>query len=129
MAKFVDGLYYSESHEYVKVEGDFAYIGISDFAQNALGNVVYVDMPEVDDEVEAGEDFGAVESVKAASDLTSPVSGTVVEVNEALEDTPELVNQDAFANWIIKVEMSDKAELENLMDAKVYEEFCKNEAH
>ena len=118
MAKFVDGLYYSESHEYVKVEGDFAYIGISDFAQNALGNVVYVDMPEVDDEVEAGEDFGAVESVKAASDLTSPVSGTVVEVNEALEDTPELVNQDAFANWIIKVEMSDKAELENLMDAK-----------
>ena len=129
MAKFVDGLYYSESHEYVKVEGDFAYIGISDFAQNALGNVVYVDMPEVDDEVEAGEDFGAVESVKAASDLTSPVSGTVVEVNETLEDTPELVNQDAFANWIIKVEMSDKAELENLMDAKAYEEFCKNEAH
>ncbi len=129
MAKFVDGLYYSESHEYVKVEGDFAYIGISDFAQNALGNVVYVDMPEVDDEVEAGEDFGAVESVKAASDLTSPVSGTVVEVNEALEDTPELVNQDAFANWMIKVEMSDKAELENLMDAKAYEEFCKNEAH
>ena len=129
MAKFVDGLYYSESHEYVKVEGDFAYIGISDFAQNALGNVVYVDMPEVDDEVEAGEDFGAVESVKAASDLTSPVSGTVVEVNEALEDTPELVNQDAFANWMIKVEMSDKAEPENLMDAKAYEEFCKNEAH
>ena len=129
MAKFVDGLYYSESHEYVKVEGDFAYIGISDFAQNALGNVVYVDMPEVDDEVEAGEDFGAVESVKAASDLTSPVSGTVVEVKEALEDTPELVNQDAFANWMIKVEMSDKAELENLMDAKAYEEFCKNEAH
>ena len=86
-------------------------------------------MPEVDDEVEAGEEFGAVESVKAASDLTSPVSGTVVEVNEALEDTPELVNQDAFANWIIKVEMSDKAELENLMDAKAYEEFCKNEAH
>ena len=86
-------------------------------------------MPEVDDEVEAGEDFGAVESVKAASDLTSPVSGTVVEVNEALEDTPELVNQDAFANWMIKVEMSDKAELENLMDAKAYEEFCKNEAH
>ena len=129
MAKVIEGLYYSESHEYVKVEGDFAYIGISDFAQNALGNVVYVDMPEVDDEVEAGEDFGAVESVKAASDLTSPVSGTVVEVNEALEDTPELVNQDAFANWIIKVEMSDKAELENLMDAKAYEEFCKNEAH
>ena len=129
MAKVIEGLYYAESHEYVKVEGEFGYIGITDYAQNALGNIVYVDMPDTDDEVEAGEDFGAVESVKAASDLTSPVSGTVVEVNEALEDTPELVNQDAFANWMIKVGMSDKAELENLMDAKAYEEFCKNEAH
>ena len=90
MAKVIEGLYYSESHEYVKVEGEFAYVGITDYAQNALGNVVYVDLPEVDDEVEADEDFGAVESVKAASDLISPVSGTVVEVNEALEDKPEL---------------------------------------
>ncbi len=128
MAKVIEGLYYSESHEFVKVEGDFGYVGITDYAQNALGNVVYVDLPEVDDEVEAGEEFGAVESVKAASDLNSPVSGTVVEVNEALEDTPELINQDAFANWIIKVEMSDKAELDNLMDAKAYEEFCAKEA-
>ena len=110
MAKVIEGLYYSESHEYVKVEGDFAYVGITDYAQHALGNVVYVDMPEADDEVEAGEDFGAVESVKAASDLISPVSGTVVEVNEALEDKPELLNEDAFANWIMKVEMSDKTE-------------------
>ena len=125
MAKFVDGLYYSESHEYVKVEGDFAYVGITDYAQHALGNVVYVDMPEVDDEVEAEEDFGAVESVKAASDLISPVSGTVVEVNEALEDKPELLNEDAFANWIMKVELSDKTELDNLMDAAAYEELCK----
>ena len=109
MAKVIEGLYYSESHEYVKVDGDFGYIGITDFAQHALGNVVYVDMPEVDDEVAAEEDFGAVESVKAASDLISPVSGTVVEINEALEDTPELINQDAFENWIIKVELSDKA--------------------
>lgn len=124
MAKVIEGLYYSESHEYVKVDGDFGYIGITDYAQNALGNVVYVDMPEVDDEVEAGEEFGAVESVKAASDLNSPVSGTVVEVNEALEDTPELINKDAYENWIIKVELSDKAELDNLMDAKAYEEFC-----
>ena len=92
--------------------------------QNALGNVVYVDMPEVDDEVTAGEEFGAVESVKAASDLISPVSGTVVEVNDALEDTPELINQDAFENWIIKVELSDKADLDNLMDAKAYAAFC-----
>ena len=124
MAKVIEGLYYSESHEYVRVEGDFGYIGITDYAQSALGNVVYVDMPEVDDEVEAEEDFGAVESVKAASDLISPVSGTVVEINEALEDEPELLNQDAFENWIIKVQLSDKSELDNLMDAKAYEEFC-----
>ncbi|MCR5129926.1 MAG: glycine cleavage system protein GcvH [Prevotella sp.] len=125
MAKVIEGLYYSESHEFVRVEGDFGYVGITDYAQHALGNVVYVDMPDVDDEVTAGEEFGAVESVKAASDLISPVSGTVVEVNEALEDEPELINQDAFENWIIKVELSDKAELENLMDAAAYEAICK----
>ena len=124
MAKVIEGLYYSESHEYVRVEGDFGFIGITDFAQNALGNVVYVDMPEVDDEVTAGEEFGAVESVKAASDLYSPVSGTVVEINEALEDQPELINEDAFENWIIKVELSDKSELDSLMDAAAYEAFC-----
>ncbi|MBR1394904.1 MAG: glycine cleavage system protein GcvH [Prevotella sp.] len=124
MAKVLEGLYYSESHEYVRVEGEYGYIGITDYAQNALGNVVYVDMPEVDDEVEAGEEFGAVESVKAASDLYSPVTGTVVEVNEALEDQPELVNQDAFANWIVKVQLSDKSELDGLMDAKAYAVFC-----
>ena len=124
MAKFIEGLYYSESHEYVRVEGEFAYIGITDYAQNALGNVVYVDLPEGDDEIEAGEDFGAVESVKAASDLTSPVSGVVVETNEALEDEPELINKDAFANWIMKVKLADTTELDNLMDAKAYEAFC-----
>ena len=124
MAKVIEGLYYSESHEYVRVEGDFGFIGITDYAQNALGNVVYVDMPDVDDEVEAGEEFGAVESVKAASDLYSPVTGTVVEVNEALEDQPELINQDAFENWIIKVQLSDKSELDSLMDAKTYATFC-----
>ena len=124
MAKFIEGLYSSESHEYVRVEGEFAYIGITDYAQNALGNVVYVDLPEVDDEIEAGEDFGAVESVKAASDLTSPVSGVVVETNEALEDEPELINKDAFANWIMKVKLADTTELDNLMDAKAYEAFC-----
>ena len=120
MSKIIDGLYYMESHEYVKVEGDFGFIGITDYAQHELGNVVYVDMPEVDDEVTAGEDFGAVESVKAASDLMSPVSGTVVEVNDALEDEPGLINKDAFENWIIKVELSDKSELDSLMDAAAY---------
>ena len=124
MAKVIEGLYYSETHEYVRVEGDYGYIGITDFAQNALGNIVYVDMPEVDDEVTAGEEFGAVESVKAASDLIAPVSGTVVEVNEALEDQPELINTDAFENWIIKVEFTDKTELDDLLDAEAYTQLC-----
>ena len=127
MAKTVEGLYYSESHEWVKVDGNIAIVGITDFAQHAMGDLSYVDMPEVDDELEKGEEFGAVESVKAASDLYSPVSGTVVEINEALEDAPELLNEDAFANWIMKVEMSDPAELDNLMDAAAYEAMCANE--
>ncbi|MCR4592077.1 MAG: glycine cleavage system protein GcvH [Bacteroidaceae bacterium] len=126
MATVKEGLYYSESHEYVKVEGNIGYIGITDYAQHALGNVVYVDLPDVDDEVTAGEEFGAVESVKAASDIISPVSGTIIEVNEALDDEPELLNKDAFGNWIIKVELSDKSELDGLMDAKAYEAFCEN---
>lgn len=129
MANVMEGLYYSESHEYVRVEGEYGYVGITDYAQNALGTVVYVDMPEVDDDVEAGSDFGAVESVKAASDLISPVSGVVVEVNSELEDTPELINSDAFANWIIKVKIADMTELDNLMNAQAYAEFCEREAH
>ena len=124
MAKVLEELYYSESHEYVKVVGDYGYIGITDYAQHALGNVVYVDMPDVDDEVTAGEEFGAVESVKAASDLISPVTGVVMEVNEALEDQPELINNDAYENWIIKVTIADASELDNLMDAKAYAAFC-----
>jgi glycine cleavage system H protein len=127
MAKVIEGLLYSESHEWVKVEGDIAIIGITDFAQHAMGDLSYVDMPEVDDELEKGEEFGAVESVKAASDLYCPVSGTVVEINEALEDAPELLNEDAFANWIIKVQMSDEAEFEQLMDAAAYQALCENE--
>lgn len=125
MSKIIEGLFYSESHEYVKVEGEYGYIGITDYAQHELGNVVYVDMPEVDDEVAAGEEFGAVESVKAASDLNAPVSGKVVEVNEALEDEPGLINKDAYENWIIKVELSDKSELDALMDAEAYKSFIK----
>jgi glycine cleavage system H protein len=124
MAKVIDGLYYSESHEFVKVDGTTGYIGITDYAQQQLGNVVYVDAPEVGDEVTAGEEFGAVESVKAASDLISPVSGTVLEVNEALEDHPELLNQDAFANWIVKVQLSDPSELDKLMSASDYQKYC-----
>lgn len=120
---------YSETHEYARIDGNIAYIGISDYAQHALGNVVYVDMPETGDDVTAGDDFGAVESVKAASDLISPVSGAVVEINEHLIDNPRLVNEDAMANWIIKVEMTDPSELDNLMDEEAYRQFCENESH
>lgn len=124
MAKLIEGLYYSDSHEFVKVEGEFGYVGITDYAQEQLGNVVYVDMPEEGDNVTAGEEFGAVESVKAASDLLSPVSGEVVEVNAALEDKPELINSDAFANWIIKVKLTNMAELDELLSAADYSKIC-----
>ena len=125
MAKLIEGLKYSESHEWVKVEGEIALIGITDYAQHALGNITYVDMPSEDDEVSAGEEFGAVESTKIASDLFSPVSGVVTDVNSALEDAPELINEDAYANWIIKVKMSDPSELETLLDPAAYEAICK----
>lgn len=125
--KTIEGLYYSESHEWVKAEGDMAIIGITDYAQHAMGDIVYVDMPEVDDEVNAEEEFGAVESVKAASDLISPVSGTVVEVNEALEDESGLLNQNPYENWIIKVQMSQPDELDKLMNATDYAAFCENQ--
>ena len=120
MSKILEGLKYSESHEWVKLEGDVAVVGVSDFAQKEMGDITYVDMPEVDDEVTAGEEFGALESVKASSELIAPVSGTVVEVNSELEDTPEKVNEDAYGAWIIKVRMSDPSQLDALMDATAY---------
>ena len=124
MSTVLDGLYYSESHEWLKVEGEFGYIGITDYAQHQLGNVVYVDLPEVDDELNQGEEFGAVESVKAASDLLSPISGIVVGINDKLEDEPELLNEDAFGNWICKVKINDKSELDSLMNAEAYKAIC-----
>ncbi len=125
MANVLNDCLYAKSHEFVRVEGEYAYVGITDYAQQQLGNVVYVDMPEVGDDVTANEEFGAVESVKAASDLISPVSGTVEEVNEELEDDPGIINADAFKNWIIKVKLSDKSELEKLLNAEQYQEICK----
>ena len=120
MSKLIEGLKYSETPEWVKVEGDIATVGVTDFAQSEMGDITYVDMPEVDDEVSKDEEFGALESVKASSDLVCPVSGTVVENNAALEDAPELINQDPYENWIIKVKMSDPSELDALMDAAAY---------
>lgn len=124
MSKVVEGLFYTDSHEWVKVEGEYAYIGITDFAQHQLGNIVYIDIPEVGDEIKQGDEFGAVESVKAASDLLSPVSGEIVEVNEKLTDEPELINKNAFDSWMLKVKLSDAAELKSLMDSKAYAEIC-----
>ena len=120
MSKVIEGLLYSETHEWVKTEGNTAIIGVSDFAQAEMGDITYVDMPDEDDEVVAGEEFGALESVKASSDLVSPVSGTVTAKNEALEDSPELINEDPYSNWIIKVDMSDPSELDALLDAAAY---------
>ena len=120
MSKVLESLRYSETHEWVKVEGDIAIVGVTDFAQSEMGDITYVDMPDVDDEVVKDEEFGALESVKASSDLVSPVSGVVVENNEALEDAPELVNQDPYENWIIKVKMSDPEELNDLISAEEY---------
>ena len=126
MSKILDDIRYADSHEWVRLEGDIATVGITDYAQHALGDIVYVDMPEVGDEVTKGEEFGAVESVKAASDLISPVSGEVIEINEALEDEPGLVNQDAFANWIMKVKVSDAEAINDLLDAAAYAKSVKN---
>ena len=123
MSRILEGLLYSESHEWVKTDGGIATVGITDFAQKSMGNIVYVDMPEEDDEVSQDEEFGAVESVKAASDLYSPVSGVVVGRNSALDDEPGLLNSDPYANWIIKVRMTDPSETGNLMDAAAYTAF------
>ena len=120
MSKIVDGLLYSESHEWVKVDGNVAIIGVSDFAQSEMGDIPYVDMPDIDDEFAAGEDFGALESVKASSELVTPVSGKIVARNEELEDTPELINEDPYKAWIIKIEMSDNSQLDSLMNAAAY---------
>ena len=123
MSKVIEGLLYSESHEWVKVDGEIATIGITDFAQKEMGDITYVDMPEQDDEVTADEEFGALESVKASSELVSPLSGLIVEINQELEDRPELINQNAYSAWIIKVRLSEKDELNKLMDAGEYTSF------
>ena len=118
-------LKYSKSHEWIKMDGDVAVIGISDFAQDALGDVVFINLPAEGDEVTAGENFGDVESVKAVSDLICPVSGVICAVNEELLDAPEKLNQDAYAAWIIKVE--NITDQEELLDAAAYEAFCAEE--
>ncbi|MGL5347644.1 MAG: glycine cleavage system protein GcvH [Peptostreptococcaceae bacterium] len=119
--KVIPSLKYSDKHTWVKVEGEFAYIGITDFAQDQLGEVLFVEMPEVEDELTAGDEFGVVESSKVASDLIAPISGEVVEINEKLDDEPEYVNEDAYDAWIVKVKISDADELDALLNAESYE--------
>ena len=115
---------YSREHEWLDVEGDVALVGITEFAQEQLGDIVFIDLPEVGDEFDKGDDIAVVESVKAASDIYIPVACTVTEVNEELEDAPELLNENAFANWICKIEISDATELEELMSCAEYVEYC-----
>lgn len=123
------GLRYSREHEWVKVEGGVALIGITDFAQAELGDIVYVELPDVGTELEANGTFGVVESVKAVSDLYAPVSGVVAEVNATLEDEPELVNSDPYEDgWMIRVEMKDESELNDLLDADSYRSFTEEES-
>ncbi len=125
--KVVKGLLYTKDHEWIKVEGDEAFVGISDYAQHHLGDIVYVELPEVDDELEKGEAFAAVESVKAASDVYLPAGGKIVGVNEELVDDPALLNADAFENWMVKIELADKADLDDLMTSEDYEKFLAEE--
>ena len=119
---------FTKNHEWIKPDGGTASIGISDFAQNAMSDIVYVELPKIGAKFQAGKTFGSVESVKAVSELYSPVSGTVTEINEELENAPELLNANADETWIIKIELENTDELNSLMNKEEYEEFCKNES-
>ncbi len=119
-----DNLSYTKEHEWAKIEGDVATIGITDYAQEQLGDIVYLELPEVNDEVAAGDTFGTVEAVKAVSDLYAPLTGTVVAVNEDLEDNPEVVNEDPYEKgWLLKIKISDMQEIDNLLNASDYNSF------
>lgn len=123
MTKILDGHKYTEKHEWVKVEGDTATFGISDFAQNALGDIVFVDLPKIGKAVKKGQSFGTIESVKAAEDLYAPLSGEVVEINPAISKDPSIVNKDAFGAWMIKVKNINLSEADSLMDSNKYKDF------
>ena len=128
MAKIPDDLHYSKDHEWVRVDGNVATVGITDYAQDSLGDVVYVELPKVGDDFAANESFGSVESVKAVSEVFSPVSGEIVGINEALADTPEKVNQDPYGDgWMIRVQMSNAGEVDSMLTAAEYEDFTKAE--
>ena len=125
--KIVKDLFYTEDHEWIKVEGDEAYIGITDFAQEQLGDIVYVELPEIDEEFVKEDAFSAVDSGKSASEFYMPVDGSIIEVNEELLDAPELINTDAFEAWIVKIKLEDESQLDELMSSGEYEEYVAEE--
>ena len=129
MANVPEDLHYSKDHEWVRVDGDQAIIGITDYAQNSLGDVVYVELPKAEDEFAANEAFGSVESVKAVSEVFTPVAGTIVKINESLADEPESVNSDPYGSgWMIQIKMSNPGEVDSLLTAAEYEDFTKAES-
>jgi len=119
--KVIPSLKYTDKHEWVRMDGEFAYIGITNYAQDKLGEVLFVEMPEVGDELSQGEEYGVVESSKVASDLIAPLSGEVVEINERLDDEPEYINEDPYDAWIVKIKVEDEDELDNLLNSDSYE--------
>lgn len=125
--KILKELLYTKEHEWLRVEGERAYLGITDFAQKSLGSIVFVELPEVDSEFNSGDSFGTIESVKAASDTYIPVDGRIVEANEDIVDDPALLNQGPYENWMICVELSNTSQLERLMNAEDYEKYCNKE--
>lgn len=124
MSKIIEGLFYTNNHEWVKIEGGFAFIGITDYAQESLGEIVFVELPDEESTIEAGEELGTIESVKAASDIFCPVTGTIVDVNDELEDSPELLNEDPYENWIVKVDIENESEVNKLLSASEYKDIC-----
>lgn len=128
MTTVKENLRYAKTHEWVEVEGNVATIGITDYAQDQLGDLVYAEAEPVDTEVDLGDLIGSVESVKMASDLYAPVDGTIIESNESIEDEPEQINEDAFGTWFVKIELSDPSQVDDLMDAAAYEKFCEEES-
>ena len=128
MSTIPENLYYTEEHEWISVEGDIATIGITDFAQSSLGDIVFVELPDSETDFEDGDSFGVVESIKSVSDLYTPLSGTVLEKNEEVEDSPEKLNENAFGSWLVKLKMSDSSQVEKLLSAEKYKAFCETNA-
>ena len=126
MSKILENLLYTDEHEWISIEGDVATIGITDFAQSSLGEIVFVELPQTGTDYDKGDSFGVVESIKSVSDLYIPVAGKVIETNSSIEDSPEKINEDAYAAWLIKMKISDSSQVEFLMDAKKYQDFCES---